>query len=1029
MKHLIKILILFLFFMLNSFANDLSSIFTKDELNFIKNNPIIEVGVAKNIPSFDFYENNKYKNFTKDYFNEITKISGFKFEFYFNTRKNILDKFNNKELDLLAIISLEKSKNDENRFPILANDENLVLKSIIQKSLNNITLKKRASIYKKWLSDISKKQIHSALNLTPYEKNYLLKKKKIIVANEYDWIPFDFNEDEVPKGYFIDYIKLLSEKMGIEIEFVTNKWAVLIKKFKNKQIDIFPVVSYNKKREEFLTYTKAFISQELSIITKESENSIINMDDLKSKKIAMIKDWNLTKVLKEQYPSLNVIEFDSIEDIFEAIKNNFVDATIQNKLLAKYYINKNFNGYLKTSPKIHLKSYDDRLFIGLQKDDYVLYEIIQKAISSITKEEETALKNKWLEYGKELLFTKDEKEFIENTTINIISTNNWAPFNFIENKLLQGISIDFWNYVANKAKLSIKSKDTDIFNTALNEIKNKKADVLLASAQTKDRKEYAIFSNSYSILPIGIATLQDKNYIKDSKELLNKKIAVGLNYSSHKLLFEKHPNMQFEFVSNAQEGLELLSQNKVYAYVDIMPVLSYNIKKLGFTNIKIAGDTNIDYKLKFMIRNDYSILKSIIDKTLATMSYEDKELIFNKWLKVEVEEKFDYSLFWKIIIIFFLVLLFVLYKNRQLTIYQKKLEKIQNELQNSLDNIKSLIDFNIAGILIVQNEKVVYCNDEAVNMLNYKRKADLNNKKIKKLIQIKKLDESFKNLDESINHHAYKSDGTLLPIVLKTKEIMFFNKKSFILSIVDLTEVKKKEEIISQQAKMASLGEMIGNIAHQWRQPLSTISTTASGVKLQKEFNQLTDEKLKEHMESIVITTKFLSQTIDDFRNYIKKDKRKKEFNISENINKILTIMKGSFTNNFITIETNIEENSIYGYENELNQVLLNILSNSKDALKNVPEEHRYINIESYKKDNSIIIIIMDSGGGIDEDILEKIIEPYFTTKHQSQGTGLGLYMTHKIITESMNGKITIKNCKMKHFDKCAKVEIELPIK
>ncbi len=248
-----------------------------------------------------------------------------------------------------------------------------------------------------------------------------------------------------------------------------------------------------------------------------------------------------------------------------------------------------------------------------------------------------------------------------------------------------------------------------------------------------------------------------------------------------------------------------------------------------------------------------------------------------------------------------------------------------------------------------------------------------------------------------------------------------------------MSEIKNRENLLIQQSKMASLGEMIGNIAHQWRQPLSLISTAASGMKLQKEFDQLDDITFNETINNITNTTMFLSQTIDDFQNYLKEDKIKKEFNVNSSIDKILSMLKGSYKNHDINLILDLSEGLfINSYENELNQALLNILNNAKDALLDIEKTNRYIHIKSYKEAEKIIIEIIDNAGGIKESILNKIFEPYFTTKHKSQGTGLGLYMTHKIITSSMNGEIKITNVSHnfndKFFNNCTNVRIIIPL-
>ncbi|WP_428025521.1 histidine kinase dimerization/phospho-acceptor domain-containing protein, partial [Arcobacter sp.] len=165
--------------------------------------------------------------------------------------------------------------------------------------------------------------------------------------------------------------------------------------------------------------------------------------------------------------------------------------------------------------------------------------------------------------------------------------------------------------------------------------------------------------------------------------------------------------------------------------------------------------------------------------------------------------------------------------------------------------------------------------------------------------------------NNSYEAQAIKKDGTKIPVLLKVNKISFDNQESTIISIIDLSDVKNKEDLILQQSKMASLGEMIGNIAHQWRQPLSSISTAASGMKLLKEYGKLDDEHFKNGLDSITETSQFLSQTIDDFRNYIKDNKQKKEFNLSSSIKKVVSIMQGSFTNHFIKVKINVKDLTI----------------------------------------------------------------------------------------------------------------------
>lgn len=250
---------------------------------------------------------------------------------------------------------------------------------------------------------------------------------------------------------------------------------------------------------------------------------------------------------------------------------------------------------------------------------------------------------------------------------------------------------------------------------------------------------------------------------------------------------------------------------------------------------------------------------------------------------------------------------------------------------------------------------------------------------------------------------------------IKTNRLKIMNKKLATRIKKELDKHQEKDRILAQQQKMVAMGQMIENIAHQWRQPLSVISTSASGLKLKKQLNILEDEELIKSIDQIVDTAKYLSDTIDDFRYFFKPQKDKTKFSLVKNIEKSLSFLETVLKENSIKVEFEYEDIDITAYETELMQVFINIISNSKDAFieKKIKDRVIFISIKNFP--NRILIEIKDNAGGVEDDILDKVFEPYFTTKHQYSGTGIGLYMSNQIIKTHLNGDIFMKNCSFKY--------------
>ncbi|MFY9075973.1 ATP-binding protein [Malaciobacter mytili] len=250
------------------------------------------------------------------------------------------------------------------------------------------------------------------------------------------------------------------------------------------------------------------------------------------------------------------------------------------------------------------------------------------------------------------------------------------------------------------------------------------------------------------------------------------------------------------------------------------------------------------------------------------------------------------------------------------------------------------------------------------------------------------------------------------------------NKKLQIEVEKEIKKQREQEQLLIQQSKLAAMGEMIGNIAHQWRQPLNALGLVMQNIQFAYQIGELDNNFMNKAVEKTNTLTTNMSKTIDDFRNFFKPNKTKSYFKINETIEKTIFLLESTFEHYNIKIQRDLAEDiELFGFSSEFSQSILNILSNAKDALIETTLENKKIVVKSYKKNETAIIEIEDNAGGIEDKIKDKIFEPYFTTKEEGKGTGIGLYMTKTIIENSMYGKLEVENTK-----DGAKFIIKLPI-
>ncbi len=387
--------------------------------------------------------------------------------------------------------------------------------------------------------------------------------------------------------------------------------------------------------------------------------------------------------------------------------------------------------------------------------------------------------------------------------------------------------------------------------------------------------------------------------------------------------------------------------------------------------------------------------------------------------KLEIASQYEFYLMVATLLILLLEVIFIFRPAAQ------QIDKNTKKLIKNKEYEETVIESNNNAIIAIDwTGKITTYNQKAVEIFGWTKEEMIGTRDLLNIIPPKykkihtdasdkylKTGNSCGILGTTRELEGIKKDGTIFPIKISFGSKYKLKNTIVVANILDITKEKKQNDILIQQSKMASIGEMIENISHQWRQPLSVISTSASGLQLEKEYGLLKDEVLDKRLETIVNNTNSLSKTIDDFRNFFQQSENKEKFNFDDILIQVENIATSTFKDNNISLIKNYE-NNIYcvGFANELLQVIINIFNNAKDILINKKIDKKIIKMVISLENKHIIIKIYDNAGGIADDILPKIFEPYITTKHQSQGTGLGLYMSSEIITNQFHGILQASN-------------------
>jgi len=655
-----------------------------------------------------------------------------------------------------------------------------------------------------------------------------------------------------------------------------------------------------------------------------------------------------------------------------------------------------------------------------------------------------------------LNLTQEQREYLKDKKeLKLCVDPNWLPLEKIENNEHIGITSDFFKLISQMIETPISLVETKEWTESLEKIKRRECDILSLAEKTPSREKYLNFTKPYFSAPLVIVTKVGVPFVDNLNSIKEKSLAIVRDYSMEELLKNKYPGINLIEVKSIYEGLAYVQQDKVSGFLDNSLVINYEIQKNNMKDIAITGQFEDTYYLSIASRNDETILNEILEKTLLSIDSNTRTNLINKWKNIKYQVETDYKLVLEILFFGISIIVLFIYWNLKLKDEIRNKEIIQKKLKQSEEKFRTL--FDIAPVLLDsfdKDGKVVLWNKECEKVFGWsfdeitKVKKPLDLFYTDPLVQ-KEIFEAFNDSSENIykEWHPLTKDGK--QIITRWANIKLPNNELIHIGY-DITQQRKNEKIVEEktlelkiakqqleelnsslenrieseinkntkqqiilmhQSKLAQMGEMIENIVHQWRQPLAQINSLVLLIDMELNKNKFTNSILENKLGEIEVLTAYMSKTIDDFKNFFSPNKQKNIFEIENAIQKALDIVRGVVHLYHIKTTINIGKDlKCYSYLEELQQVILTILNNAIEALilKKIPSGE--ISIDVYKQDNNIVINIQDNALGINIKHLDKIFEPYFTTKRKAQGTGLGLYMAKMIIENGLLGTLNVEN-------------------
>lgn len=513
----------------------------------------------------------------------------------------------------------------------------------------------------------------NSFTLTETEKIWLRDHSEIRIGVMNAWPPMAFvDKDGHTRGIDAEMISALNRRLNGALNIVSGPWDSIYEGVKNKSLDALMGITPREDRKPDFNFTHPYIVIPHVIFGRTDEKSKLTLPNLSNRAVAVEESFFIASLLRTNYPDIEIKSYKNTSDALNAVSSGEAAAYVGNRAVAAYIIQEELISNLKQFDKISESSSINA--IGVRKDWPILKDILQKALDNISQQEKRTILSEWVsrDANRENSFdlTRSEKDWLAaHPVIRVAGDKAWAPIEFIgRNGEFAGLAVDYLAKISDLLGVEFEYDAKSSWLQVTKKMKDRRLDMFSAVSSSEERREFVTFTTPYLNMPAVIFTRSDLPFSGGLEDLSGKRVAVVGGYAVAEYLKNGNWNLDLVYPASVDEGLRLLQQRDVDAYIGGILVTGHYIRLGGHTNLTVSGHTPFTLRVAMATRSDWPLFNQILQKALTHVSEKEHAELTGKWVGLTIKTPIDFKLLWQISLAVALALLVLLAWNWRLRI-------------------------------------------------------------------------------------------------------------------------------------------------------------------------------------------------------------------------------------------------------------------------------------------------------------------------------------------------------------------------